>query len=443
MAMFDVIKYESDGSTLVYQFPREDFNTKSKLIVQQSQEAVFYSRGKLADHFVEPGTYTLETKNIPILCKLVNLPFGKQSPFNAKVYFIDKTERLNNKWGIQDIPFIEPEYKLPMSIGLSGEYAFKISDAKLFISKLLGTIAQFDSEQLHNLIEEIVAQRITASMTNYLKENKYDLFTIETELNNISDILKNSIENEFYNYGFEITQFIIFSIAKHEETQEYQTYYEFRTQAAEAKIKLNRELSAAQIDADAQLAKQQKQNAVELQDYDLLIQKRQELVNLELEAKRGEIEALKIKQQMLAEAEGLAVQGVSKAQMEAYEVAKLTAQNEGSGNFVSTGMGMGMGIVTMGAAASAVGGLYNDALSQVTNTFNTQQPDQQEQNDFSASAMIFGENTGLGSTPQEIPADDAKAKRRSRLLELKELLDDGIIDEGEFKAKKAEILSQI
>ena len=50
-AMFEVIKYEGDNSTLVYRYPIEDFNTKSKLIVQQSQEAIFYSKGQLADQF--------------------------------------------------------------------------------------------------------------------------------------------------------------------------------------------------------------------------------------------------------------------------------------------------------------------------------------------------------------------------------------------------------
>lgn len=42
-AMFEVIKYEGDNSTLVYKYPVEDFNTKSRLVVQQAQEAILQS----------------------------------------------------------------------------------------------------------------------------------------------------------------------------------------------------------------------------------------------------------------------------------------------------------------------------------------------------------------------------------------------------------------
>ena len=70
-AMFEVIKYNGENNTLVYRYPVEDFNTKSQLIVQQSQEAIFYSRGQLADVFTE-GSYTLSTQNIPILRGLIN-----------------------------------------------------------------------------------------------------------------------------------------------------------------------------------------------------------------------------------------------------------------------------------------------------------------------------------------------------------------------------------
>ena len=93
-AMLEVIKYNGDNNILVYRYPVEDFSTKSQLIVQQSQEAVFYSRGQLADIFTE-GTYTLSTKNIPILSNLINLPFGKESPFSAVIYFVNKSMQVS------------------------------------------------------------------------------------------------------------------------------------------------------------------------------------------------------------------------------------------------------------------------------------------------------------------------------------------------------------
>ena len=72
MKIIDVIKYEGDNSTFIWKHPAEDFNMKSQLIVHESQEAVFMMNGQALDTF-GPGRYTLDTENIPILGKLLQL----------------------------------------------------------------------------------------------------------------------------------------------------------------------------------------------------------------------------------------------------------------------------------------------------------------------------------------------------------------------------------
>ena len=59
----------------------------TQLIVQEGQAALFVCGGVVADVFY-PGTHTLSTDNIPILKKLINLPFGGTTPFSAEIYFI-------------------------------------------------------------------------------------------------------------------------------------------------------------------------------------------------------------------------------------------------------------------------------------------------------------------------------------------------------------------
>ncbi|MDR0901104.1 MAG: SPFH domain-containing protein, partial [Methanobrevibacter sp.] len=66
MDLLKVIKFEGDDSTLVWKHPEEDFNTKSQLIVHESQEAILYRNGQVLDLF-GPGKYELKTENIPLL----------------------------------------------------------------------------------------------------------------------------------------------------------------------------------------------------------------------------------------------------------------------------------------------------------------------------------------------------------------------------------------
>ena len=94
----EIIKYEGDNSTFIWKHPSEDFNSLTQLIVHESQEAVFFMNGQALDLF-GPGRYTLETQNIPILGKLLNLATGGVSPFHCEVYFINKAEQMSVKSG--------------------------------------------------------------------------------------------------------------------------------------------------------------------------------------------------------------------------------------------------------------------------------------------------------------------------------------------------------
>src|SRR5437773_11728996 len=59
----------------------------AQLIVRDYQAAIFRKDGKAAD-VLPAGRHTLSTKNIPILTKLLSLPFGFTSPFRCEVVFV-------------------------------------------------------------------------------------------------------------------------------------------------------------------------------------------------------------------------------------------------------------------------------------------------------------------------------------------------------------------
>ena len=81
----DIIKYEGDNSTFVWKHPCEDFNTTTQLIVHESQEAILFLNGQALDLF-GPGRHTLETQNIPLLRRVINIPTGGESAFHCEIY---------------------------------------------------------------------------------------------------------------------------------------------------------------------------------------------------------------------------------------------------------------------------------------------------------------------------------------------------------------------
>ncbi len=89
MALIDVVKWDEPGDLLVWKFPNSELSTMTQLIVNASQDAILFKDGTPLDTF-GAGRHTLSTNNIPILNKLVNLPFGGKSPFAAEVWFVNK-----------------------------------------------------------------------------------------------------------------------------------------------------------------------------------------------------------------------------------------------------------------------------------------------------------------------------------------------------------------
>lgn len=98
MAIVSVVKYDGNPDVFAWKYPDSELGTWTQLIVNESQQAILFKGGQALDVF-EAGRHTLSTNNIPFLEKIINLPFGGQSPFSAEVWFVNKQFNLDVKWG--------------------------------------------------------------------------------------------------------------------------------------------------------------------------------------------------------------------------------------------------------------------------------------------------------------------------------------------------------
>ena len=126
MTLIEVIKCEGNISEFVWKFPSVDLKLGAQLIVNYSQIAFFVKNGIICDEFQE-GRYTLKSANIPLLNKIINLPFGDNSPFAAEVWYVNMLTKLDNKWGtIKPINLEDPLYGIVVPARAFGQFGFKI-----------------------------------------------------------------------------------------------------------------------------------------------------------------------------------------------------------------------------------------------------------------------------------------------------------------------------
>lgn len=236
MKVFEVIKYEGDNNVLVWKHPGEDFNTLSQLVVHETQEALFFKDGKALDLF-RAGRYTLHSQNIPLIRRVVNLPFNGESPFHCEVYFINKVVSMDVKWETKSmIPIQDPVYKIILPIYAQGQFAIQVSDSKKFLLDMVGTLNEFNQTTLAKYFRGILITNIKDYIVKQFVEKKISFLEVQGNLKSISDGIGKSVSHEFEKYGLKLVNFNVVEIQPSENDMSYLQLKQALSKKAEMQV---------------------------------------------------------------------------------------------------------------------------------------------------------------------------------------------------------------
>ena len=236
MNAVDVIKWEVSDRELVHKFPTDEIRLGSQLIVYPSQTAFFVKGGQICDEFTS-GTYTIKSENIPLLGKVINIPFNKETPFKADVWFVNQISLLDCKWGTATPLQIEdPKYEVIVPIRSFGQYGFRISEPRTFLEKLVGNMPTFATTKIVEYYRGVILSKLTAIIYDKLKEDGLSVLNINAKVDELSSYAKDRISEVFKLYGVEIELFNIISISVQEDDPSFQRLKEAKDAAAKIKI---------------------------------------------------------------------------------------------------------------------------------------------------------------------------------------------------------------
>ena len=220
MALFLKILEWVDNSknTLVYRLPLSkggrEINQKSKLIVRESQEAIFVHKGQICDIF-PAGTYNLNTEIFPILSKLAGWKYGFQTPISVDVYFVNKKQFTGCKWGTANpIMMRDPEFGAIRVKGY-GSYSFRVDDAGVFMNELFGTNSSFVTSDITDWLKTM----LISSLTDALGESKVSALDLAGNTIEFNQIVKANVSDKFKELGLELTNLFIENMSVPEEVE--------------------------------------------------------------------------------------------------------------------------------------------------------------------------------------------------------------------------------
>jgi membrane protease subunit (stomatin/prohibitin family) len=208
----DIIEWTEPAQSdiLCYRFPRYNNEIKmgAKLTVREGQNAVFVNEGKLADVF-QPGMYTLETHNMPILSTLKGWKYGFNSPFKAEVYFVSMKRWTDQKWGTQNPIMIRDPELGPVRVRAFGTYAFHVRDAGTFLKQIVATDPSFETVGISGQLRDTIVSRI-ADVIGQLKMPVLDL---AGNYEKAAQMARQRFASELLEMGLELVSFYIENIS--------------------------------------------------------------------------------------------------------------------------------------------------------------------------------------------------------------------------------------
>jgi membrane protease subunit (stomatin/prohibitin family) len=236
MALIDVVKCEVNDEEFVYKFPSDDLRIGTQLVVYPAQTAFFVKGGKVFDEF-QAGTHTLKSENIPLLNKLINLPFGSNSPFKAEVWFINQISKLDIKWGTPTpIQLEDPRYNVIVPVRAFGQYGIRIKEPRLFLETLISNMTSFSAEKIGQYFKGKVLSQLSSLISQKIAQSNVSILDVNAYLIEMSEHCNTQLNSTFNKYGIDIIEFSFISINAPQDDPSIVKLKEAKDLAARMKI---------------------------------------------------------------------------------------------------------------------------------------------------------------------------------------------------------------
>lgn len=216
--MLEVISFnDPSDEAMVARVPESgmgDYKTGTQIIVQEGQTAIFYRDGQALDEFM-PGRHTLTTGNMPMLGRFLGSNFA-DNPFTSYVYFVSTRIFNDVGWGTRTpINFADKVFGV-IPIRSFGIMSVRITNPRMFLQTLVGTLGRQYTDDIVNYIRSIVVGRLTDTIAKGFTS----IVDLPGRYSEISGELSQSLRPQLAQFGIDLVEVVVNAITPPPSVQE-------------------------------------------------------------------------------------------------------------------------------------------------------------------------------------------------------------------------------
>lgn len=176
----------------------------AQLSVEHTQRAILVASGLVCDEYPR-GSYLLNSRSMPILASVVELPIGGASPIPATIWFVSRSRKRLTWTTRTPLALRDPQLGAHVAVQARGEWTARVEAPRTLLRELKVAHAPLTTALAEDVLIAEVGQAFAQSVAQVLWERRIGITDIPGHLADIATQARPVAAKRFERFGIEVT----------------------------------------------------------------------------------------------------------------------------------------------------------------------------------------------------------------------------------------------
>ncbi len=205
------------GNRLVYKWPEKSIRKYTKAFIPEGYCAVFVNSGQVIGQ-LGPGQYTMDAQELPVIGVLLDRLFYDNA-YRCELLFMRTAETRGLRFGGPFDTIKEPDFNMPVSIRVYGDYSVRVFDGGLLIKTIIGTADQPDNEVITTFIGRQILNAMGELVSEGILDHTFPVLGIKSQASEITLATMTKLNPALAENGMQLVRFGDFTVNLKEEDE--------------------------------------------------------------------------------------------------------------------------------------------------------------------------------------------------------------------------------